>query len=551
MCSNVKNHSARCIWVVILLVCAVAWSFQLTSFLHAKGLVLAVGLVVVVYAQHRNGLLSTNGFQPFIPLWFGLVVWTISGLFTAQVLSFHIEKAVYLALLLFAASLAVSVFRPPGGRLWLFRGLLLSGGVIALLALLQYGGMINRLFPVFPGYDQRAYSVFGNQNLLGGFMAVLLALLLSLFRWTPRMQRGHFVASVALFAMLLGALLVSGTRTAWLAAVVGCGYTLLMGTRPRKTRLLLRRPRTVRVVVIVLTVIAILAVGAPLLTTRIALTFTERDVGGHARLWFWAGASRMIIERPLFGVGLGNYAYWSPYYQGKVLHAPGGEALFHNEQHTVHAHSEPLEWLAETGVLGSLFLLWFAVTVFRRRGPQTGALVALAVFSCFNTLWHSPPHVLAGLLLAGVFTPGNTASPRDRKTGATLSATAILLAAAFMHTALIPSVLLSRAEMLHVVGRMPEASYRRALHWPWPNPQARKSYAIFLLDESRFDAARVQLEQALEGMDTGATHLLLAICAEARGDRKAVLEHAQACLFRWPDNVHARALAVRYGDGSQ
>ncbi len=546
--STKSKHIAVYMWMGILFVCAVSWSFQLTSFLHAKALALTAGLVCAVLMQYGTGLLSLEGFRRFSPLWLGLLVWTATGFFTAHVLSFHIERVVYLTLILLAASLATPVFSRPGGRVWLYRALLASGATVGGLALLQYAGLIDFLFPVFPGYDQRAYSVFGNQNLLGGFMALNLVLLVSVAGHIRQMRTGAFVVWLIIFSILLGALLISGTRTAWLAAAVGCTVTITTCLPLHRAKRLLRRRHGWRATAVVVTTLLILTLGAPLLSTRITHTFSADDTGGNLRLWFWTGAARMIAARPVAGVGLGNHAYWSPHYQGQVLQGPLGDRLHHNEKHTVHAHAEPLEWLAETGLVGVVFLGWFLVKVFRRRRFETGALTALAVFACFNTMSHSPPHLLAGLLLAGVSLPQpeGGAICCTRRTAVMLAIATLLFSVVFVVTTIIPSVLLSRAEHVHIVGGKPEQHYLRALRWPWPSPRAHESYAIFLLDANRFDAARLQLEQALEGMDTGRIHLLLAICAEARGDREAVVKHAQACLHRWPENRHAQALYEQY-----
>jgi hypothetical protein len=99
---------------------------------------------------------------------------------------------------------------------------------------------------------------------------------------------------------------------------------------------------------------------------------------------------------------------------------------------------------------------------------------------------------------------------------------------------------------VHVHGGISEPYYIQVFHWPWPVSQAHVSYAIALMDESRFHAARVQLEYALDGMDTGQVHLLLAVCAKEVGDSKQALYHGRQCLYRWPDNRHAANLIESY-----
>ncbi len=535
------------LWVTILIAVAVAWSFNLVSFLDAKGVVLAAGLCAATVLQLFCGNVSGKGFGRLLPLWIGLAVWMMSGFLTARVLSFHVEKVVYLALVLLAASLASEVFGSAAGRTWLRRSLVLSGTVVGLLALLQYFALIDFLLPPFPGYNQRAYSVFGNQNLLGGYAAMSLVLLLPMIIRIGRSSRLRFVLYLATFVILLAALLVSGTRSAWIAAAAGILFNLVQGGISGRLKVAITRhwPRMMLVVTVLL---LLLAAGMPFIYGRAVITLSEEDVGGNSRIWFWVGVKQMILEHPLFGIGLGNYAYWSPYYQGKALELDKFNRLYHNELHTVHAHSEPLEFIAETGGIGFVFILWFLVVALRRNRHETASLVALGVFACFNTISHSPPHLLAGLLLAAGGMPMRSEIALSFRNISRFLPVAgsMLIALAYLYTQFIPSVLLSRAEYVHIHGGIPEPYYIEALHWPWPNPQAHESYAIALMDESRFHAARVQLKYALDGLDTGRIHLLAAVCSDAVGDSGQALYHARKCLYRWPGNQDANALVLRY-----
>lgn len=552
------------LWAFLIVAAATAWSFNFVSFMHAKDLVIAVGLIPALLLQLCLRGMPRRGLTALAPLWYGWMVWAVAGLFTARVLSYHAETAIRYALVLFAASLAAETFLAGRRRVWLYRALIISGVATGALALLQYARLIDPLLPPFPGYDQRAYSVFANQNLLGGYMAITLTLFTVLLARAGRLPRYLLSLYLCGWAILLGALLVSATRTAWLAAMVGCACIVITLVRESGWKRMFRRWRASGFIIILVVAVLLLLVAAPYVYSRLAVSYGEADVGGRARLWFWAGAARMIRDNVLFGVGLGNYNYWSPWYQGLALWAPGGEQFYHNELHTVHAHSEPLEWLAETGVVGVLFILWFILSVLRKRNPALPALAAFAVFACFNTVSHSTPHLLAGLLLATVRpgqppgVPGVAGCAREQQIRGTTArpvpvccrsglfalASGIIVVAAFVWTTLVPSALLCRAEQIHVGTGNPEPQYRRALAWPWPNPQAHASYAIALLDASRFSEAQAQLEAAQYGMDTGRVHLLLAICAEACGDRRGVAHHARNCLQRWPANAHAWSLAI-------
>lgn len=527
-------------WAALLVVCTTAWSFRLVSFLHAKDLALALGVPVALLWQHRKGQLTWQGFHRLLPLWAGLLYWQVSGLFTAEVYSYYIENLLRWTLILVAASLCLEAFRFRNGRLWLYWIFIGSAALVGTLALLQYAGLVNFLFPVYPGYDQRAYSVFGNQNLLGGWMAFNLVLLVSLH--VPGQSRGLFrgLPYACVFALLLGALIISTTRSAWLAALAGLLILAITPGGLLRLRRALRKGRRFTLLLAVMAVL-VLSVSAPLLMERTARTLSEADVGGQSRLWFWAGAADMVRARPWFGAGLGQFGYWSPLHQGNVLWAPGGEGYYFNELHTVHAHSEPLEWLAETGLFGMLFWGWFLFRAARKRNPALPALAVLAVFACFNTFSHSTPHILAVCLLAAAPVPPGRGG---RVPGIPAFLCASLLAASFLCAVIIPSALLCRAEQAHVAGQPRESFYKDALSWPWPIPRAHESYAIALMDVERYDEAIYHLQLARRGIDTGRIHLLLAMAAAARGEDEAALYHARECLARWPGNAYAWALAL-------
>jgi O-antigen ligase len=537
-----KEAGPALFWSGLLVTCAVAWSFRLTSFLHAKEAVLALGLPVAVLWQYRAGRLTRQGFRQLAPLWIGLMVWGLSGLFTARVAAYHLESLLRWTVTLTAASLALDAFRIRNGRLLLYHAFLGSGILVGVLALLQYAGVLEILFPVFPGYDQRAYSVFGNQNLLGGYMAVNLVLLLSLAVRARKKTLSRVLLFTFTFAILLGALILSSTRTAWFAALAGCMALLLSpGIFLRLFRMLwIRQARQILLPLLVAALL--LGMGTPLLVERISKTFTKSDIGGRARLWFWAGGIQMARDFPLLGVGLGQYGYWSPVYQGRVLWQPGGEQYFSNELHTDHAHSEPLEWLAETGILGAFFWLWFIFRALKCPVPVLPALIALAVFGCFNTFSHSPPHILALCLLA-------TAGPSAPCKGGKIAVIpaflcGALLAAAFISIILVPSALLCDAEQAHVAGDTSPVRYERSLAWFWSIPRAHESYAIALMDKGQYDAALQHLELARTGVDTGRVYWLLAKASSARGDKDGALYYARECLLRWPRNEYAWSVVL-------
>ena len=517
-----------CLCATIVL-CATAYSFRLTSFLHAKETVLQLGTVGMACLLAARGQGFGPAFRAYCPLWGGLGVAVGSGLLLAQVPALVWEEGIRCAALLLAALLAFDLQDNAIWRGRIFDALLASAVAVGLLGILQYAGLIPFCLPPVEGYDQRAYSVFGNQDLFGGYLAIALPLLIH------RLPRNPLAGYPAL-AVILTALVLSGSRSAWLAAAAG----ILIGFPYSKADL--RRWRLPGALAAVALAIAV-ALTWPQTSARVRNTLSPQDAGGRIRLWIWDGTRRMIRDQPLFGVGLGNYRYWSPRYLGEALHAPGGERHRHNELHTIHAHCEPLECWAETGIVGTAFGLWMLLRLLRRRGPAWGALAALLVFSLFNAAWHSAPHALAGLLLAGTLLHHSSDTgdrlPGRRGWGALAFSASVFLVAFGGGTTLVPSYYLRAAEDVHLAGGPAVPYYQRVFAHGWPNATAQEECGMALLDAGRTREAYDRFLRALPGLDTGRLYQLLGVTAAQLEEYQTARQWLWDCLWRWPGNQRA------------
>jgi len=560
-----------------IIAASVAWSFTMVSFLHAKEAVLCAALLVqgVLYALRR----------PPIDAWAPPLALVLLGGWLVCITLFSGHQSL-LALagtqrffLVVLSGLVVSDLVPRHGRA-VCASLVFSGAAVSLLACLQYMGRIPFLFPAFPGYDQAAYSVFGNQDLLGSYLAVTLALGAAMACGTAAPgcrsvadtgERGagasvpHLLGSPVwpirlCLPVIATGLFISLSRTAWLAAAAGVTVAIPWRAAWTHFRTGLQR-RTVVVVTAVLLACMIPAVWlAPTLGQRVTRTFSGGDVGFRARLWMWDGAVEMVRDNPFTGVGFCNYALQSPYFLGTVLWKPGGERHYRNELHADTAHSEPLQFAAENGLAGVAVLAGVFLLVGSRpkKGelpllprcrplPEAwGALAALGVVSLFNATLHSAPHALAGLLLlCGL--PGPCRPYRLGRAAAwSIPAACLLFLWPHVQNTLIPSHLLRVAETAHVK-HQPEAEalYRRAAAWSGFSTQVHEDCAILLSDQKRYEEALRELDLASPGIDTGRIHLLRACCAQALGRGDLAFKAATQCLYRWPENGQAWDILMR------
>ena len=530
--------------------CAVAFSFDLVSFQHAKEAALNAGLlglgVCVALGKARTG----RGFRFFLPLWLWLAWAVLSGLGTATFRPYLFIEAMRIASLLLMASLCAGLLQDSAWRAKVSMALILSGVMVAGLGLLQYSGIAARVFPAFSGYTQPIYSVFGNQAYFGGYMALILPLSLDHLAKSKPVSRYHTAST----AILLAGLVLSGSRAAWLAALTGCLVAWPWRHIP------LRRTLWTAAGIAGVVLLSVL-LGWSQVEGRIRDLFADSDVGGPARLWYWDGSLRMAGAAPIAGVGLGNYPYWSPHYLGLALWAPGGEKHSASEIHTVHAHHEPLEFAAETGLVGLLFGGWMLVRLARRRGPAWGGLTALLVFCLFNAGLHSAPHALAGLLMAGMLRKrdlkmdkagqsrsfaGNCVPKLALANESEVALAnergwrwAFVLAAVFLgmtHTGLVllPSYLLRSAEEAHVAGDNALPLYERAVRYPYTPPETWEVYGMALLEAAQPRNAIEALNKARTGLDTGRLHLLRAMADLEVSEQEKAREALKSCVIRWP-----------------
>lgn len=531
-------HLSGAAWLaaLILIVFPSLYSFHFMSFSHAKLAGLAGGAAVLVLVVKPEQLWDRERLRMFLPL-FALLIWAAVSAAT-RVPSFLQSAALTTGASYLLVLLAALVMMAAAPAVVIQRALVLSCIPVALLALGQYARVLPGLFPIFPEYDQRMYSVFGNQDLLGGFLAIGLALGLAL--WLAGSLRTWVWA--AAFASGFPALLLSGSRSAWLAAVVGGAMAMWQGRTARKK---LYRVGMAAFVFALLTVV--IAPGAT--WQRVMGTFASGDVGYRIRLWIWDGTLHLIGQHPIAGVGLGNYAYRSPLALGEVLYARGPGVHMFNHIHTLHAHSDWLEIAAEAGVVGVVLFLGFVVLIPRAASPVWAGLGAALVFSLINTTLHSPPHVLAVLLLAGSLVPLTPTDQKRRAGNAGRWAHGVILAAGLLalgYVALEPSWKHARAQALYEEEQTEAAAraYQVAAYLPG-NHAAAFEYAVLLTNAQRDTDAMEAVQYAAQGYDTGDLNYLRAYLAEQNLPMRAAADSFRACLRRWPDHRLAYEGLVR------
>lgn len=199
------------------------------------------------------------------------------------------------------------------------------------------------------------------------FAALLVPALVFLVVEVVRGDRRALAASGA--ALCGVAILLSGTRSAWLAIAVAVFVVILPRLRPRQLGSLLVLTGAIAIAALLLPGLGEAVVG------RIG---SAAPSGGAGRLDIWAVGLSIVAEHPIIGVGYGAFP---AAFTADVIRATSGPGL-DAAVLTVGrgSHSIVLGTAGELGLIGLVLLAWLAWDLLRRPGtPPWGAVVQAMV----------------------------------------------------------------------------------------------------------------------------------------------------------------------------
>ncbi|MGB1287396.1 MAG: O-antigen ligase family protein, partial [Aggregatilineales bacterium] len=233
----------------------------------------------------------------------------------------------------------------------------------------------------------RAFGTFGQPNPFGGFMGLLIPLVLMLLlaylrRIYHQYQAGQRLSVIQVIpaatyglssVLMIAAIFASWSRGAWLGLIIALGVMLFV--LPRKLWQSILLAGTLCILVATMWTAGLLPQSV---TARIAssteeffifddvrgVTITPENYAVVERLAHWQAALNMTREHPWLGVGLGNYEIVYEQYRLMAWQPPLG-----------HAHNYYLNIFAEAGLFGllSYLFLWsgmFYITWRARQHPD-------------------------------------------------------------------------------------------------------------------------------------------------------------------------------------
>lgn len=320
---------------------------------------------LIFWLTHKGIPLEKIGTSKF-PLLLFLLALSISIIFSTDRTNSLKELYKYVSgILMFLVAISLTY----EGKIRVIKTIILAGFLISLLAVYQYlfgfrhivdyltKNHIASSFALDYIQRKRVFFPFVTPNTLGGYLAMIMPLILALW---DKQKKIFFNPSFFVLILVSLALLLTKSLGALLSIFLGLViYFYLQGALDKKR----------------------LAIMAGFLIT-IGLVFFLRQTATKQhilpsfslimRLNYWGNTLRIIKAMPLTGVGLGNFNLASARY----------------------AHNSYLQIWAEMGTLGIISILWLIIAVFKsavqsiRSSPDrkliAGLITANAVFLIHN-----------------------------------------------------------------------------------------------------------------------------------------------------------------------
>ncbi len=526
---------------LILFLPPLIYSFEFTSFIYPKEIVLSVLLVLLlpffVRSKEKNHI-------PIHLLSFFLLntVLFITLLYTKvpqQTIIRSAELFLTFLVLLILANFAKDRIQKES----MVNGVLLSGIFVAVTLIVQYFNLLPVLFPQFSFYKQ-LYSTFGNQNLAGSYIAIVLIWLI--VYWDRILWR-EGLKYTGIFILGCG-LILSNSRSSWLSIMII--LIIYLTNRLREDEKNKKRYLYILGILIVIFVITF-----PYIYERLRGSFSELDMGFRVRLWVYDGSLRMFLSKPFFGVGFGNYYYYSPKFLAEALHSSYGNIHIRNEILTLHAHNDILELLCEAGILGLFFILLFYFSpLWLCENSYVWSVFIL--ISLFNPILNSPPHLIASCLSLIIWEECQQKDGDKNIRGIYLGSSIkivvcalIMICISFLTYALwLPDYKLRQAEKLFILGKDCEKQYQSLVESKYATYTMYTGYAQELMRKGDYINAYKVLLNTLNKSDGGDVYLLLGRCARKMGMYEESKKWYRECLYRFPENKEARENLFSIGE---
>ena len=333
--------------------------------LVVTGALVLAGLWVVAAVQYRSSPRWRNGLQWVVA---AIIAWTLVSALTS--IDVHVSllgnygsydglySAAAFGVIMMTAAEAFDALdiRKVLGAVG-FAG----GGVVVLYGLIQlhdsevHGSTWDFIHWNLGSFSNDIFSTFGNPNHLGGFLAIILPIVLVLGLGTKRWW--WRAASGVLALALLAELIRTSARGAWVAAIVALAVLAAMLAPEIKRRPALAAGGALGVVAVA--AIGMLAGGKHFLAHPLSTLFQSGgSTSVQQRYDIWTAALHIAAHHPVTGVGPDAFALVYPQYQSAAWVAALGPNYLVNGAHDIF-----MNFLADQGFVGLLLFLGLLVLI--------------------------------------------------------------------------------------------------------------------------------------------------------------------------------------------
>lgn len=263
--------------------------------------------------------------------------------------------------------------------------LIVSATSQALMGAGQLAGLLpspNYLFPLTGTF--RNPAPFGLLMSLG--LVSTLGRLLVRRNW----------ALIACGLLILGMLIASGSRAAWLASAIACGY--LLWRQPNVQKVVGNR----RMVPVVSGILLVLIAGLYLI----------RMDSANGRVFIWRVSAGMAAEKSLLGHGAGSFPEKYPFYQARYFGENPDSPFAKVADNVRSPFNEYVSLLTQTGIIGLALFLAAVFVATRYAGKNDEGktiLLVLLIFGVFSYPFALTYFVVIFVLAMGALSRGGRA----------------------------------------------------------------------------------------------------------------------------------------------
>jgi len=251
----------------------------------------------------------------------------------------------------------------------------ISSLIVSFIGILNFYGMSPYEIIFSNSYNRNnIISTVGNVNYVSNYLASIIPLLIVgiLILKNKIINIFSFISLIlSLFTVLIGQ-----TRSVYFALFISLLLMLIIGLLNKKIRIFLKiKYKRIIIILLAITISILLFINPPgvpedqkpfdKMFGRIASVISaDFDVGSaYQRQLEWQTGIEMFKDSPVFGFGLGSYKLLSTDYQEKFTASEG--KYFGHFDKPYEAHSDIIQILSETGIIGMMLFIFFIVYIYK------------------------------------------------------------------------------------------------------------------------------------------------------------------------------------------